>query len=84
MFFETDEQLLAADTDSQTDVYERSGGTTTLVSTGPAGGNGAFFVAFGGVSADGTRVVFETDEQLVGADTDSFSTCTSARAGPPR
>ena len=72
MFFETDEQLLAADTDSETDVYERSAGTTSLVSTGPAGGNGPFFVAFGGVSADGTRVVFETDEQLVAGDTDAF------------
>ena len=71
VFFETDEQLLAADTDSETDVYERSAGTTSLVSTGPAGGNGAFFVAFGGVSADGTRVVFETDEQLVAADSDA-------------
>jgi len=71
VFFETDEQLLAADTDSQTDVYERSGGTTSLVSTGPAGGNGPFFVAFGGVSADGTRVVLETDEQLVAADSDA-------------
>ena len=72
VFFETDEQLLAADTDSEPDVYERSAGTTSLVSTGPAGGNGPFFVAFGGVSADGTRVVFETDEQLVAADSDVF------------
>ena len=28
------------------DVYERSGGQTTLVSTGPAGGNGAFTATF--------------------------------------
>ena len=42
VFFTTDEQLVTADTDSSGDVYERSGGTTTLVSTGPAGGNGAF------------------------------------------
>jgi hypothetical protein len=72
VFFETDEKLVAADTDSEPDVYERSAGTTSLVSTGPAGGNGQFFVAFGGVSSNGTRVVFETDEQLVAADSDAF------------
>jgi Tol biopolymer transport system component len=71
VLFETDEQLTASDTDNQTDVFQRAGGTTTHVSTGPAGGNGPFFVAFGGVSADGARVLFETDEQLVAADTDS-------------
>ena len=71
VFFETDEQLTASDTDTQGDVYQRSGGTTTQVSTGPAGGNGAFFVAFGGISGDGGRVFFETDEQLVAGDTDS-------------
>ncbi len=40
VYFETDESLLAADEDEATDVYERSGGTTSLVSIGPAGGNG--------------------------------------------
>ena len=39
---------MAADTDAQTDVYDRSGGTTTLLSTGPAGGNGALPAAFEG------------------------------------
>ena len=72
VLFETDEQLLPTDTDTQTDLYERAGGTTTQISTGPAGGNGAFFVAFGGISATGTRVFFETDEQLVAGDTDAF------------
>ena len=48
-----------------------SGGQTTLVSTGPAGGNGAFGAFFGGASADGTRVFFETGESLVSADTDA-------------
>ena len=43
VFFDTEEKLVAADTDAQFDVYERSGGTTTLLSTGPSGGNGSFF-----------------------------------------
>src|SRR5581483_8853764 len=44
VFFETSEQLVPEDTDAQSDIYERSGGQTTLVSTGPTGGNGAFDV----------------------------------------
>jgi len=73
VFFSTDEQLVtAADTDSEFDIYERSGGTTTLISTGPDGGNGAFGLLFEGASADGSRVFFVTNEQLVtAADTDS-------------
>ncbi len=49
IFFSTDESLVAADTDHETDVYLRdlSKGTTTLVSQGngacaPACGNGSF------------------------------------------
>jgi hypothetical protein len=72
VFFSTTERLVAADTDSSTDLYQRSGGVTTLVSTGPDGGNGAFDAGFRGASADGSRVFFETDEKLVTpADTDS-------------
>jgi hypothetical protein len=41
------------------------------VSTGPAGGNGAFAPSYVGASADGTRVFFTTAEPLVG-DTDFF------------
>src|SRR5262245_31455628 len=41
VFFATQEPLVGADTDTELDVYERSGGQTTLVSTGPTGGNGA-------------------------------------------
>ena len=40
VFFTTREALVGSDTDSSLDVYERAGGTTTLVSTGPSGGNG--------------------------------------------
>ena len=71
VFFRTDEQLAAADTDIRPDLYERSGTTTSLVSAGQVNGNGPFNVFFGGNSADGSRVFFETSEKLVAADTDN-------------
>jgi hypothetical protein len=71
VFFETGDALLPADTDTQIDVYDRSGGTLTLVSTGPSGGNGAFPATYQGTSADGSRVWFETSESLVPGDTDT-------------
>ena len=70
-FFETDEPLVAGDTDTFFDVYERVGSTTNLVSTGPAGGNGDFDSFFHAISQDGSRVFFETDEKLVAGDTDA-------------
>lgn len=73
VFLSTEEQLVTADTDGFTDIYERAAGTTTLVSTGPAGGNGNFQAAFSVASADGTRVFFDTQEQLVAGDTDAHS-----------
>ena len=71
VYFTTDESLVSADTDSSDDVYERAGGTTTLISTGPINGNGAHQASFAGVSADGLRVFFDTTEQLTSTDTDS-------------
>ena len=71
VFFHTDESLSAADTDSEIDLYERAGGTTTLMSRGPAGGTGSFTADFSGASADGARVYFYTSEQLTSQDTDS-------------
>src|SRR3954454_9359551 len=66
VFFRTFEPMVSADTDMQMDTYERAGGQTTLVSTGPAGGNGNLFPPFFmGASDDGTRAFFETDESLV-------------------
>ena len=70
LFFYTDEQLVAADKDGSEDLYERFGGTTTRVSFGPAGGNGAHGVDSARVSADGGRVFFSTFESLVVADGD--------------
>jgi hypothetical protein len=71
VFFETGERLTSSDTDSESDVYERSGGTTALLSIGTSGGNGATWAAFKGASADGSRVFFETSESLTSADTDA-------------
>ena len=81
MFFETEESLVAADTDGSFDVYERTGTTTTLVSTGSTGGNGAFDVFFDDVSTDGLRVFFETEEQLVAGDTDTQTDIYERSAG---
>src|SRR5262245_45417808 len=67
VFFTTLESLVSADTDTVADVYERSGGQTTLVSTGPNGGSGDFIASFMSASADGSRVFFQTRESLVAA-----------------
>jgi hypothetical protein len=71
VYFESAEALVSTDTDGQLDVYEHADGQTTLVSTGPTGGNGTFDALFSGASADGTRVFFNTVEPLVSADTDT-------------
>ena len=71
MFFETEESLTAGDTDAFFDVYQRSGGTTTLVSTGPPGGNGSRGRDVRqGRRLDGSRVFFTTEESLSASDTD--------------
>ncbi len=72
VFFSTVESLEPGDTDTTSDIYERSGSTTTRISTGPSGGNGAFSSTFWRASADGTRVFFSTQENLVPTDTDSY------------
>lgn len=71
--FSTSEALVPEDTDAMPDVYERSGGVTTLVSTGPEGGNGAFSAAFAKASDDGSRIFFVTVEPLVEEDEDESS-----------
>ncbi len=70
-FFHTAESLVAADTDSVQDVYQRAGGVTTLLSTGPAGGNAAHVATYDASVPDGSKVFFHTRESLVGSDTDS-------------
>lgn len=70
VFFTGEQQLEPGDTDSRADVYERSGGTTTLISTGPAGGNGDQPAFFDDSSDAGGAVIFSTRESLVSTDTD--------------
>src|SRR5262245_18789147 len=72
VFFETSESLVSSDTDGLSDIYERTNGVTTQVSVGPSGGNGPSDAFYDGVSNDGTKVFFDTDERLVPADTDNF------------
>src|SRR3954454_11160106 len=62
-FFSTAESLDPVDTDIQPDIYERSGGSTTVIPTG----HGAFKAA----AADGGTVVFSSAVALTGSDTDS-------------
>jgi hypothetical protein len=64
VFFSTAEPIVAADQDSSPDVYLREGSETTLVSAGQIGGNGAFSAGLRGVSADGSRAFFTTQERL--------------------
>ncbi|HXQ88243.1 MAG TPA: hypothetical protein VN733_01270, partial [Solirubrobacterales bacterium] len=80
VFFSTEERLIAGDADRSIDVYARDleDGTTTLVTPGstecaPACGNKAFAATFADVDSTGAVIFFETKEQLVGADTDSFT-----------
>ncbi len=91
IYFETAEPLVDEDVEAScpyhdgwgevscVDVYERSGGTTKLISTGPkkTGNDGTVpkgtndWATFDDFTPDGTQVFFHTREQLVEADTDS-------------
>jgi WD40 repeat protein len=66
----TDDRLAPADTDGTIDLYDVSGGTATLLTTGPSGGNGAQDVRYLGGSADMRTVVFATGEVLTPDDLD--------------
>ena len=70
--FATAEGLVPQDTDGETDLYLRSGDTTTLVSTGPADPGPGLGLRTWGTrgSADLSRIYFTADGPLVAADTD--------------
>ena len=63
-----DEPLLKGDVDASTDVYQRFGGTTTLISTGPLNGNGPFDSRLHGASQNGSLAFFVTEERLTAED----------------
>ena len=78
--FSTEETLTAEDSDTCQaydsppgckDVYQRSRGSTRLISTGSVGGNGPVQADFDGASADGRRVFFHTAESLEPIDNDT-------------
>ena len=81
VFFVTGEALTDDDADEFSDVYERHGAETTLVSTGPGGGSGPFAAQFEGLSDDGTRVYFSTEEPLVPGDVDDGTRDLHLRVG---
>ena len=68
MLFTTGEQLVPADTNCCDNLYQHSGGRTSLVANGTDDG---FLTSFAGASADGRVVLFGTAEALVPADTDT-------------
>ena len=58
---------------------------TNLLSVGPTGGNDTDDASFRGVSADGSKVFFQTAESLVGTDADlGFQDVYQRREAPPR
>ncbi len=68
--FSTAEQLEAADTDTSLDIYERTGGDTTLISQGQSF-NGAFDAKWAVSTPDDSSTFFLTREQIASLDTDN-------------
>jgi WD40 repeat protein len=76
-FFTTATKLVAADTNGSGDVYMYQDGEVQLISPG----KGKHNATLADVSADGSDVFFETDEQLVGQDRDDQLDMYDARIG---
>ncbi len=63
-----EEPLLAADSDESADIYERFNGATRLISIGEINGNGPFDARLHGISQNGSRAFFVTEERLTSDD----------------
>jgi hypothetical protein len=72
VFFQADASLVAQDTDSADDIYERSGGTTTLRSVKSDGTNATTDETLLDISSDGSKLFVKTADQLVPEDMNSF------------
>ena len=76
LFIETSEPLdPLADTPGTADIYERSAGTYTLISTGDGDGgcnSSDCRLSFEGSSPDGSTVYFQTDRRITADDSDGF------------
>jgi hypothetical protein len=68
VFFVTAESLSSEDRDHSPDVYMSSPLGTVLISIGPVGGNAELADEFSGVSNDGSRAYFTTQERLTEKD----------------
>jgi hypothetical protein len=85
VFFTTREALTSEDVDGASDIYERSAGTTKLVSTPPVmGPNYLSPPTFRGMSSDGTHVFFTTSEALDSNDGDGVTDIYERYAGTTR
>jgi Ca2+-binding RTX toxin-like protein len=81
VFFSSGEPLVSGDGDAREDIYQRAGGTTTLLSDRVRAGADADSPVFlVGMSADGSRVFMSTTESLTDTDGDT-STDIYARSG---
>lgn len=63
-FFVSDEVLGSGDADAAADIYERVGGATNLISTGPLPGKGIAGGNLAGIAEDGSTAFFVTEERL--------------------
>lgn len=75
IFFETEDQLVAADTNDAVDVYQYEAGERWLLSGGKSENNAHFQDA----TADGSNAFFVTAEPLLPGDTDGASSIYDAR-----
>lgn len=73
VFLDSPVPLVAEDTDKCPDLYERSGGQTKLISTGPTATPSypehlCDLADYGGISADDSHVFFATGDRLIAED----------------